>query len=190
MSPTFPSFLATPRLLLRRLRREDGEALCGYRSRPEVARYQGWESYGPEDARRLIEDQQDAEPGIPGTWFQVVVVERATNVVIGDCGLHCLADEPQQMEFGVTLAPGHQGRGYAAEALDCLLEFAFATLGMHRVLAITGDQNLAAASLFRRLGFRQEAHHIEHRWYKGHWESELVFALLMREWELRAPKGP
>ncbi len=189
MSQIFPSLLSTPRLFLRRLRREDEDVFCSYRSLPEVARYQGWESFEPEDARRLIEDQEDAEPGVPGTWFQVGVVERATNVVIGDCGLHCLQDEPLQMEFGVTLAPGHQGQGYATEALEGLLEYVFVTLGMHRVFAITGDENQAAASLFRRLGFRQEAHHIEHRWYKGHWESEFVFALLRREWELRSPNG-
>ncbi|SKA80853.1 Acetyltransferase (GNAT) domain-containing protein [Prosthecobacter debontii] len=105
MSHIFPSFLSTPRLFLRRLQRDNGDALCNYRSLPEVARYQGWESFGPEDARRLIESQDHAEPGIPGTWFQVAVVERATNVLIGDCGLHCLQDEPYQMEFGAPWLP-------------------------------------------------------------------------------------
>lgn len=178
MSQTFPSFLSTPRLLLRRLQSDDGDALCSYRSLPEVARYQGWESFGPEDARRLIESQDTAEPGIPGTWFQVAVVELATGALMGDCGLHCLQDEPHQKELGVTLTPSHQGQGYATEAVECLLDYGFAALGLHRVIAIMGDQNQAAASLFRRLGFRQEAHHIEYRWYKSSWESEFVFALL------------
>ena len=35
--------LRSPRLLLRRLRRDDVAALCAYRSLPEVARYQSWE---------------------------------------------------------------------------------------------------------------------------------------------------
>lgn len=187
--PIFPDSLSTPRLLLRRLHAGDVESLCSYRSLPEVACYQGWESFVQEDARRLIEDQREAQPGRPGTWFQVAMVDRESNVLIGDCGLHCLRDEPLQMEFGITLSPGHQGQGYAAEALAGLLQFAFATLGMHRVLAITGDQNQAAASLFRRLGFRLEAHHLEHRWYKGGWDSEFVFALLRREWEERLMAG-
>lgn len=184
MSKTFPPYLASPRLLLRRLRREDADAICGYRSLPQVARYQSWESYTPEDAARLIEDQIGREPGIPGTWFQVAIVERATEAMVGDCGLHCRQDEPRQMEFGITLAPNHQGRGYATEALSCLLHFVFAKLDMHRVSAVTDAENHAAASLFRRLGFRQEALHVEHRWYKGYWDSEFVFALLKREWEL------
>jgi len=37
--------------------------------------------------------------------------------------------------------------------------------------------------LFRRLGFRREAHFVEHVWFKGGWGSEFVFALLRREWE-------
>ena len=89
------------------------------------------------------------------------------------------------MEFGITMAPWGQGRGYATEALERLLEFAFETLGMHRVSAVTDAENHRAAALFDRLGFRREAHHVEHRWYKGYWDSEYVFALLRREWEAR-----
>lgn len=185
MSQVFPGPLSSARLLLRRLQRDDAAALCAYRSLPEVARYQSWESFGLEDAARLIDGQCDSEPGIPGTWFQLAIVERATESMVGDCGLHCRQDDPRQVEVGITLAPSYQGRGYASEAVGCLVDFVFGTLGKHRVLAITDAENHAAASLFRRFGFRQEAHFIEHRWYKGYWDSEFVFGLLRREWELR-----
>jgi len=185
MSQNFPNPLASPRLFLRRLQGSDAAALTSYRSLPEVARYQGWESFGLDDAARLIESQRHSEPGVPGTWFQLAIVEKATESLVGDCGLHCQQDDPRLMEVGITLAPGHQGRGYATEALGCLLDFVFGTLGKHRVSAVTDAENAAAAALFRRLGFRQEAHHVEHRWYKGYWDSEFVFALLKREWELR-----
>jgi RimJ/RimL family protein N-acetyltransferase len=181
--------LSSPRLLLRRLQQADAAALCGYRSLPEVARYQGWETYGPEDAARLIDGQQDREPGVAGTWFQIAMVEKVTGLMVGDCGLHCLGEDPRQMEVGITLAPSHQGRGYATEALARLLDFVLGTLGKHRVCAFTDTGNHPAASLFRRLGFRLEAHFIEHRWCKDHWQSEFMFALLKREWEMVRAAG-
>jgi len=187
MTQLLPTPLSTPRLLLRRLQSDDAAALCSYRSLPEVARYQSWEAFGLDDAARLIESQSQSEPGVPGTWFQLAIVEKTTAALIGDCGLHCLADDQRQMEVGITLAPSHQGQGYATEALGCVLGFIFGTLSKHRVSATTDAENRAAASLFRRLGFRQEAHFIEHRWYKGYWDSEFVFGLLNREWEKQRP---
>jgi RimJ/RimL family protein N-acetyltransferase len=82
--------------------------------------------------------------------------------------------------------PGHQKCGYATEALEALLRYVFESLGKHRVSATTDAENHAATALFLRLGFRQEAHHREHLWFKGHWGSEFIFALLRSEWAARS----
>jgi RimJ/RimL family protein N-acetyltransferase len=185
MSQRFPYHLASARLRLRRLHRDDAETLSAYRSLPEVARYQYWESFGPDDATRLIETQSEAEPNIPGTWFQLAIVEASTGAMIGDCGLHCRKDDPRQMEIGITLSPRHRGRRYGDEAVECLLDYIFGSLDKHRGFAATDVLNRSAVALCRRLGFRQEAHFLEHLWFKGRWGSEFVFAMLKREWEER-----
>lgn len=187
MKHRFPDQLTSARLFLRRLNRDDAAALCAYRSLPEVARYQSWDSFGPDDAARLIESQSTAEPDIPGTWFQLAIVEAATGGVIGDCGLHCHQEDPRQTEIGITLSPQYQGHRYATEAVECILDYQFGSLDKHRVFARTDVLNCRAAALFRRLGFRQEAQFIEHLWFKGQWGSEYVFALLKREREERQP---
>lgn len=174
--------LHTPQLTLRQLREGDAAAVCAYRSLPEVARYQSWEAFTLADAERLITNQVEIAPNMPGTWLQLAVVETATGTLIGDCGLHFRPDDTRQMELGVTFAPSHQRRGLATEALNCVLGYAFDVLGKHRVSAVTDAENVAAAALFRRLGFRQEGHFIEHVWFKGAWGSEFLFALLRREW--------
>ena len=184
-TPPFPNHLSSARLQLRRLRHEDAESLHAYRSLPEVARYQYWDSFGLDDAVRLIESQSGAQPNIPGTWFQLAIVNAATGSVIGDCGLHCQKRDPRQMEIGITLAPSHQGRRYADEAIECVLRYVFDSLDTHRVFATVDVLNQPAIALCRRLKFRQEAHFVDHLWFKGHWSSEFVFAILKREWEER-----
>ncbi len=185
MNPTFPGELRSARLSLRRLQPDDGPALCAYRSLPGVARYQYWDAFAAADAARLIADQATAEPNIPGTWFQLAITQTASGSLIGDCGLHCRAEEPRQMEFGITLAPRHQGFHYADEAIHCLLAYVFDSLGTHRVTATVDALNRPAIALCRRLGFRQEAHLVENVWFKGAWGSEYIFAMLKREWEIR-----
>ena len=174
--------LLSPRLCLRRLRPGDAAAVSAYRSMPDVARFQSWDSFSPQDAAQLIASQQHTAANTPGTWLQLAVQTLESDDVIGDCGIHFLPDDDRQVELGITLSPAYQGRGLAAEAVGIVLQHVFETLGKHRVRAVTVAENDAAARLFARLGFRKEAHFVEHVWFKGRWSSEFLFALLRREW--------
>jgi RimJ/RimL family protein N-acetyltransferase len=46
----------------------------------------------------------------------------------------------------------------------------------------TEARNTASARVLEKLGMRLEAHFVENEWVKGEWQSELVFAILDREW--------
>ncbi|WP_425614389.1 GNAT family N-acetyltransferase [Anatilimnocola sp. NA78] len=153
MNPTFE--LLSPRLRLRRLEPDDAVAICRYRSLPEVARFQSWQSFTIEHAASLIADQELITPNTPGTWLQLLLTLREQGTVIGDCGIHFLGHDTQQVELGITLAPDYQGQGLATEALAAVLRYVFDSLGKHRAQATTDAENLASANLFRGLGFRQ-----------------------------------
>src|SRR5512140_2496447 len=108
--------LHTPRLILRQLTVLDAAAVAAYRSLPEVARYQGWNLVSEANVAALALAQEDLAPDTPGTWYQLVLTLRANGAVIGDLGLHFLAEPPATVELGITLSPEAQGQGYAAEA--------------------------------------------------------------------------
>jgi [ribosomal protein S5]-alanine N-acetyltransferase len=179
--------LRTARLRLRRMTDADLPAFVAYRQDPEVARYQGWdETFSYDDAVALFAARHGVVVGTPGAWTQIAIEEAASGTLLGDCALHVRGDDPRQAEIGFTLARGSQGKGYAAEAVEAVLGYAFGTLGLHRVIAITDARNAAAARLLERVGFRREGHYLQNVWFKGAWGDEFSFALLREEWMARS----
>ena len=94
----------------------------------------------------------------------------------------------RQAEVGFTLSRDHQGKGYASEAVSRLLDYAFGDLGLHRVFAITDQENDSSFALLERLGMRREGWFVQNAWFKGRWSSEYLYALLRDEW-FRAPRA-
>ena len=168
--------LTSARLTIRPFRVEDAPALAAYRSDPDVARYQDWSTPFPvEAATRMIEEMTDpAEPG----WFQYAIDHRGT--VIGDIGVNT-HENLMQADIGYTLAPAHQGHGYATEAVRRMLRHLFTDRGLHRVSAECDARNERSAKLLARLGFRQEGHRVENTWIKGEWTDDLLFGLLAED---------
>jgi RimJ/RimL family protein N-acetyltransferase len=179
-----PSFseLITKRLVVRRFDSEDAEALAVYRSDENVSRYQDWEApYPLSEARKFIASLRGLAPGTAETWFQFAIGLLPSRHLIGDVALRTTERDPRQAELGFTLAQGHQGCGYASEAVGAAVSYAFGQLAMHRVFSITDSRNLAAQRLLVRLGFRREGEFIQNSWFKGEWTSEILYARLSSE---------
>jgi RimJ/RimL family protein N-acetyltransferase len=174
--------IVTERLVLRLLQAEDVPAFAAYRSDPEVARYQGWDSYTVADGERLVAAQRGVDFGDTGPWVQVAAIDRETGALRGDCGVRVVDDQPRTAELGVTFAPASQGSGLAAEALGAVVTRLFAEHDLHRVYARADDRNLRVHRLLERLGFRCEARLVEADWFKGEWTTLRTYAVLRREW--------
>ena len=81
--------LRTARLVIRRFALADAEAFAAYRSDPEVARYQGWDTpYAVDEAVAFISGL--ADPGTPGEWCQLAVT--ADGRLVGDVALYTDTD--------------------------------------------------------------------------------------------------
>jgi RimJ/RimL family protein N-acetyltransferase len=189
MADTSFTRLTTSRLILRRLRESDLPAFCRYRSDPQVARYQDWTAFSEKEALRIFAEQAKLHPDVAGTWFQMAIEHDETGELIGDCGLHTLLDPPRQVELGFTLSLEHQGKGYATEAVACLLDYVFGTMDKHRAIAVTDARNLRAARVLERVGMRREGHFLQNVWFKGGWGDEYLYAILDREWRERTTRS-
>lgn len=178
--------IVTERLIVRPLEAADAAAFAAYRSHPDVARHQSWDTtYSVADAERLIAAQDGVSLGAPGVWLQLGAYDRATGALHGDCAVHVSGEQPRTAEVGVTFAPASQGAGLATEALGAVVARLFEEHDMHRVHAETDDRNVAVHRLLERLGFRCEARLVEADWFKGEWTTLRTYAVLRREWDSR-----
>jgi RimJ/RimL family protein N-acetyltransferase len=174
--------LVTARLILRHFMDTDLLPFMTYRNDPEVALYQGWEGISEPEARAFIEEQKMVQPGVPGQWFQIAIELKETGILVGDCALKIDEHDNRQAEIGYTLSRAYQGKGIASEAVSCLLDYAFRTLELHRVIAITDCENTASVALLERLGLCREGHFIQNVWFKGKWSDEYLYGMLQNEW--------
>jgi RimJ/RimL family protein N-acetyltransferase len=166
--------IESERLRIRRFKDSDLVPFMAYRKDPEVARYQSWDYLDEQEARAFIQQMDSAQPGVPGEWFQFAIESKEMGDLIGDCALRVDEHEPHRAEIGFTLARKHQGKGFASEAVSVLLDYAFGTLGLHRVVAIADCRNAPSVALLERVGIRREGHFVENVWFKEGWADEYL----------------
>ena len=61
-------------------------------------------------------------------------------------------------EFGLfyAISPSHQRKGYASEAVQAMVDYAFQQLNLKRVIATTDFDNYGSMGVMRKLGMRVE----------------------------------
>jgi ribosomal-protein-alanine N-acetyltransferase len=89
----------------------------------------------------------------PG-WFVRAILRKDGSVLIGHCGFHGFPEDVGRAEIGYTIFPPYRRRGYAAEAVQGLVDWA-ASSGSQDVFASVSSNNVASLGLVRKLGFQQ-----------------------------------
>ena len=142
----------TERLRLRHFRTADAEAMVRVLGDADVMRF-GSGVRSPGDVRRwIVREVTDRYPAWGfGKW---AVVERASDEVIGYCGLAAFNDRclPGETEIGYRLAKSHWGNGYATEATRAVRDYAFAILELPRLIAVIDPENTASLRVAEKLG--------------------------------------
>ena len=178
----FFSSIHTERLLIRQLEFSDAEAFWCYKKMPDAVRFQTWRPTSLYEVEQFIQKMRDVAPCTPDAWLQVAVCLKDSGTMIGDIGLHFLAD-PAQMEIGYTISPNHQRKGYGTEAVRAILGYLFDTLEKHRVTASLDPRNAPSAAVLEKLGFRKEAQFRKSYFMDGEWCDDWVYAMLREEWQ-------
>jgi RimJ/RimL family protein N-acetyltransferase len=174
--------LETERLIIRPVEIDDKNEIFEYRSDAATNKFQGWIPESLADVEIFI-GNISKQINEPETWFQFVLIEKNTQKLIGDIGVHFFDIENKQVEIGCTLNKDFQNKGYATESVKKVIDCLFKKLNKHRIIASIDPRNLCSIRLVERIGFRKEAHFVKSLFINGMWVDDLIFALIEDDWK-------
>jgi len=91
--------------------------------------------------------------------------------------------------LGYSVDAELEGRGLMTQAVGSVVDFAFASLGMHRVMANYLPDNTRSARLLERLGFEREGVAKKYLLINGEWRDHVLTARTNDAWTLPAAIG-
>ncbi|WP_017815687.1 GNAT family N-acetyltransferase [Paenibacillus shenyangensis] len=167
----------------------------------------------PDDAKSLLElrlqsreANQQYEPQYPKDFFtlasqldliyrrrQEAAEDRAylfgifiteNQELIGTLSLsHIVRGVGQFAEIGYSMSHLQQGKGYMTVAVELVLEYAFRSLGLHRIQAGIIPHNIASRRVVEKCGFQAEGIARQLVKINGQWEDHQIYAILASDLE-------
>ncbi len=172
--------LETSRLKLRAIFPTDAEAIFQLMSDPTVTKFHELEQF---------EDLQQAHDLISSftQWFQNDqavrwgILLKETSEFIGTCCFDTFDFDYQSVNLGYNLRSDHCGNGFATEAVNAIIDYAFAkgVVGpVNRIQAITVPENVASEKVLRKLGFEFEGRMRQYGFWKNEFHDMNLFSRL------------
>lgn len=170
--------LETALLMLRPLEMSDARKVRELAGSREVARNTASIPYPyPEGAA----EEWIAEQAGDDTRIVFAIVESGSEELVGGIGLR-LEPEHERGELGYWIGEEWWGRGYATEAAEAVVRFAFEELGLERVHARTFARNPASRRVLEKIGMRREGLLPRHFKKWNEFVDVEIYGIVLEDW--------
>lgn len=149
------TILETERCVVRELTLDDLDALFELYGDGEIDKYT--------DALYPYEEEKEFQRAYIENMYRYfgygmwLVFSKETGNLIGRAGLeHREYNGEIELELGYIIGTAYQGKGYATEVAEAILEYAKENTGFERINTLIEDGNMASEKLTRKLGFVHE----------------------------------
>ena len=163
---------------LRPITREDTDRIIAWRNSDEVRPFFIYqEPFTREGHEKWLRDMIES-----GRGYQFIICLKDTGEAVGSTYLRDYEPRHRKAEFGFFIGEkAAKGRGIGSESLQLTLEFAFGTLGLHKVFARAFSDNPASVNSFLKCGFEQEALLREDVWAGGRFRDIVLLGKINPE---------
>lgn len=114
---------------------------------------------------------------------QFMIVRKKDSSPVGQAGFFHLNELNRSAEVSLIIDPEEQQSGLGQEALFLLCRFLFRHRGLNKVYTHVGSFNEGGIELFESSGFKLDGTLRHHHFYQGEFHDELVYSLLLFEFE-------
>lgn len=152
VQPPRSTILDTPRLTLRPSDGWDAARAFEIRSDPAVSRMLSLARFPPDEAEIAGWFADHPREWAEGLAFRFAVEREGR--MIGLVDLDDISVDGEEAEIGAWLERACWGQGYAGEAADAIVDWAFGPLGLRRIRAGHAEDNAASARMVAMMGFR------------------------------------
>ena len=146
-------WIETERLILREYSESDWEAVHEYAKQEEILIYENWGPNSEADTKEFIGNVLESEKAIPRTSFELAIVLKEEDRLIGGCGFRFDVKEAHKGNLGYIINPVYWRTGYAVEATNALIGYAAAELEVKTIDATCDVLNLASQAVLKHCGF-------------------------------------
>jgi RimJ/RimL family protein N-acetyltransferase len=183
---------------------KDQPTIVGERVRLEPLGIEHFEGLRPmfddPEGRRMTATKQVFEDEMLRTWLSTrqdhedradfAIVALDTGRVLGEVVLNELDTDEESCNFRIGLTgPDVYGRGYGTEATALVLDYAFETVGLHRVELSVYSFNPRAQRAYEKAGFVTEGVRREALHWDGEWHDVIVMGVLATDNRPRASRS-
>jgi RimJ/RimL family protein N-acetyltransferase len=169
------------RVELRRHVRENYRLYGEWYGDPEIWHLTSWAAspLGHSAVERLFEDRE-----LASTEDSFAIHLKSEDAPIGVISLMNISEANESAELSVIVGhPENRHHGYGAEAIGCILRYAFEALDLNRVGLSVFEFNEEAISTYEKLGFRTEGR-LRRAVRRGQtFHDAILMSVLKDEWE-------
>lgn len=150
-------YLETDRLVLRRYKIEDAQAMYNnWASDDEVTKYLMWPTHKDVSISQSVLEDWISEYSKKDSYHWAIVVKENGTEPIGDIAVVSSNDTVKMAQIGYCIGRKWWHKGITSEALQCVIDFLFDKVGMKRIEARCDTRNPNSGAVMKKCGMQYE----------------------------------
>lgn len=174
--------IETERLILRRFELADVDSMfTNWISDPDVQK-----SYGEPPCKTIDNVRKTLDKWIysydSNEFYRWAVFLKGTNINIGQIAFYVVDSKNQKADAEYCISKFYWGNGYASEALEAVIKYAFEQIQFNRVQAFYRSENIASGKVMQKAGMKYEGTFKQYLFHDNSFHDCIMYAIIREDW--------